>query len=246
MSQFKFADTILAMLFASEEPLSLKRIASVLDDATVADIKQSIAALQETFAPDVSSIVLEQVAGGFQLVTNPRYAEYVARLYSGKRKHRLSKAAMETLAIVVYKQPITRSEIEMVRGVGCGGVLNTLMERTLIKIEGKAKVLGAPFLYGTTAEFLEYLGLNSLKDLPSIEELGALLEQEESMRNAEEGGAGDVDAPQEQPQDGNGPLREPPTLPSEYLPGDPGPHTRLDEGAAESEMGPLPTDEEDR
>jgi segregation and condensation protein B len=104
----------------------------------------------------------------------------VSRLYQGRRRFRLSRAGLETLAIIAYKQPITRAEIESIRGVGAGSVIANLMERSLIEITGKAKVLGAPFLYGTTPSFLEYLGLNSLKDLPSMEDLEALLAREAS------------------------------------------------------------------
>lgn len=180
MEQTTLDNVILALLFASDEPLSGKKIASVIEDVSTADVGASIDRLTTRIRSETPSIVLEQVAGGWQLSTNAEYAEYVARLYSKRRKQRLSKAALETVAIIAYKQPITRAEIETIRGVGCGGVVTTLMERSLIKIVGKARVLGAPFLYGTTQEFLEYLGINSLKDLPSMEELEALLEKEES------------------------------------------------------------------
>jgi hypothetical protein len=112
---------------------------------------------------------------------------YVSRLYAGRRKFRLSRAGLETLAIIAYKQPITRAEIESLRGVGSGSVVANLMERSLVEIVGKAKVLGAPFLYGTTKEFLEYLGLNSLKDLPSAEDLEALLARETGGESAIDG-----------------------------------------------------------
>lgn len=201
MDTSKLDDIILALLFASEEPLPVRKIASVLGEVSVPDVKDALGRLETRTRENTPSIVLEQVAGGYQLSTNPEYANYVAGLYSGRRKHRLSKAAMESLAIVAYKQPITRAEMENIRGVGCGGVITTLMERSLIKIVGKAKVLGAPFLYGTTQEFLEYLGLNSLKDLPTIEELEALLEEEESAREGEEESATAI-AGNESPSEG--------------------------------------------
>jgi segregation and condensation protein B len=172
---------ILALLFASDEPLSVKKVCSVIDDVEAADVRASLDRIAETLRSAAPSIVLENVAGGSQLSTNPEYAEFVARLYSGRRKQRLSKAGLEALAIIAYKQPITRADVENVRGVSCGGVITTLMERSLIRIVGKAKVLGSPFLYGTTQEFLEYLGINSLKDLPNLEELEALLEREENQ-----------------------------------------------------------------
>lgn len=169
---------IFALLFASDEPLSASRIAKVLEEPP-SDVKASLLRLAEYLDSERSSTMLEQVALGYQLATRAEFAKYIARLYSGKRKHRLSRAGLETLAIIAYKQPITRAEIENIRGVSCGGVISTLMERSLIRIVGKAKVLGGPFLYGTTHEFLEYLGLNDLNDLPGLEELEALLEKEE-------------------------------------------------------------------
>ena len=175
---------VLALLFASDEPLSARKIAAVVEDVTVADVKQAIDAWNQRADTETWSIAIEQVAGGYRLATRPEYASYVGRLYSGRRKLRLSRAGLETLAIVAYKQPVTRAEIESIRGVGCGSVVANLLERTLIQITGKARVLGAPFLYGTTPEFLEYLGLNSIKDLPSLEDLEALLATEAGAETA--------------------------------------------------------------
>jgi segregation and condensation protein B len=185
MSNGNLENIVLALLFAADEPLSLRKMSSVLGDEQTSDIRKAVETWQKRFDDESWSVVLEKVAGGFQLSSRPQYAPYIARLYSGRRKLRLSKAALETLAIIAYKQPITRAEIEAIRGVGCGSVVANLLERSLVRITGKAKVLGAPFLYGTTQEFLEYLGLNSLKDLPSLEELEALLEREEAA-NADE------------------------------------------------------------
>ena len=195
MEQPSLDNIILALLFASDEPLPLKRISSVLDEVGAADIRDSLERLENRFGSEDSAIRLEQVAGGYQLCTSSRYSDYVARLYRGRRKQRLSRAAMETLAIIAYRQPVTRADIENVRGVACGGVITTLMERSLIRIVGKARLLGSPLLYGTTQEFLEYLGLNSLGDLPSLEDLGALLEQEaasELVDETVEAGAADL------------------------------------------------------
>lgn len=178
---------VLALLFSADEPLSVRKVSSILGDTPASEIKEAIDRWRKRFDDEAWSVVLEKVGGGFQLSSRPEYAPYIARLYSGRRKLRLSKAALEALAIISYRQPITRADIENVRGVGCGGVVSNLLERSLIRITGKAKVLGAPFLYGTTQEFLEYLGLNSLKDLPSLEELEALLEREEQAA-AEEAG----------------------------------------------------------
>lgn len=178
---------VLALLFASDEPLSARKIAALIEDVTTADVKQAIETWNARANAEAWSIGIEQVAGGYRLATRPDYAPYVSRLYAGRRKFRLSRAGLETLAIVTYKQPITRAEIESIRGVGSGSVVANLMERSLVQIVGKAKVLGAPFLYGTTQEFLEYLGLNSLRDLPSMEDLEALLAREASAEAALEG-----------------------------------------------------------
>jgi segregation and condensation protein B len=180
---------ILALLFASDEPLTPARIAQILEIPN-ADVIRSVDRLTDWLEDERFSARIERVASGYQLATRPEFSKYIARLYSGKRKQRLSKAGLETLAIIAYKQPITRAEIENIRGVSCGGVITTLMERSLIRISGKAKVLGSPFLYATTQEFLEYLGLDSLKDLPDLEELEALLEKEE-YREDETAGTAD-------------------------------------------------------
>ena len=178
---------VLALLFASDEALSARKIAALVEDVTAADVKQAIETWNARANAEAWSIGIEQVAGGYRLATRPDYAPYVSRLYAGRRKFRLSRAGLETLAIIAYKQPITRAEIESIRGVGSGSVVANLMERSLVQIVGKAKVLGAPFLYGTTQEFLEYLGLNSLRDLPSMEDLEALLAKEASAEMATDG-----------------------------------------------------------
>lgn len=180
MDNANLENIVFALLFSADEPLTMRKLTSILDGTPAADIGASIEGWRKRLDDEAWSIVIEKVAGGYQLSSRAEYAPYIARLYSGRRKMRLSKAALETLAIIAYKQPITRAQIEHVRGVACGGVITNLMERALIRITGKAKVLGAPFLYGTTHEFLEYLGLNSLKDLPSMEELEEMLEREES------------------------------------------------------------------
>lgn len=192
---------VLALLFASDEPLSARKIAALVEDVTVADVKQAIEEWNRRADAETWSIAVEQVAGGYRLATRVEYAPYVSRLYSGRRKLRLSRAGLETLAIVAYKQPVTRAEIESIRGVGCGSVVANLLERSLIQIVGKAKVLGAPFLYGTTPEFLEYLGLNSIKDLPSVEDLEALLATEAGAESAVDGEEAAVAASADQMED---------------------------------------------
>ena len=231
--------TVLALLFASDEPLSAKKISGIIDGAETNDIRESIKRITERLGEDFPSLVLESVAGGWQLSTNPQFADFIARLYSSKRKQRLSKAALETLAIIAYKQPVTRADIENIRGVGCGGVVTTLMERTLIRIVGKARVLGAPFLYGTTPEFLEYLGINSVKDLPSMEELEQLLETEESNQAAAEEAASEDN---EVAAEDNEVAAEDSDVAAENMRFDDPEPTAGDDGAGKVESAPLTVD----
>lgn len=155
-----------AVLFASSEPVSAKRLALALgvpEDVVL----QAIDELRARYEAG-SGVVLKQVAGGYQLFTKPEYAAVVSRVVSGKRLT-LSRGALETLAVIAYNQPITRSEIEALRGVNCQASLEVLLEKGLIEEVGRKKALGRPILYGTTDEFLKALGLSSLKDLPPLE-----------------------------------------------------------------------------
>ncbi|MCK5094590.1 MAG: SMC-Scp complex subunit ScpB, partial [Spirochaetes bacterium] len=158
------------LLFSSDEPVSVRKFVAVIEDAPAEEIKKSLARWQERFEQDAWSIRIEQVAGGYQLSTHPDYAIYVSRLYQGKRKLRLSRAALETLAIIAYKQPITRVEIEKIRGVQVTHILKVLLEHRLIRFMGKKESPGRPMLYGTTDYFLKFFGLLNIKDLPPISE----------------------------------------------------------------------------
>lgn len=215
MNNTNLDNIVFALLFSADEPISVRKLSGMLEDFPAVEIKNSIETWQARIDDEAWSVRIEKVAGGYQLASRPEYAPYIAKLYSGKRKLRLSKAALESLAVIAYKQPITRAEIENVRGVNCGGVISNLLERGLVKITGKAKVLGSPFLYNTTQEFLEYLGLDSLKDLPSMEELEALLEREENARRESEEGSAAVPVPAEYgvPQEISVAAAEPPEEP---------------------------------
>jgi segregation and condensation protein B len=119
------------------------------------------------------SFRIEQVAGGYQILTLPRFGEHLKRLHQKEIDSKLTKAALETLAIIAYKQPILRADLEAIRGVACGETIRSLMEKHLVKIDGRAEIPGRPILYGTTRRFLELFGLNNLKDLPASENLPA-------------------------------------------------------------------------
>lgn len=176
-----------ALLFAADQPLTLSRLQEVLPGVERGDLTAALKELEEEWAQAERAICLQRVAGGYQLATRQEYADVVRRLFVGKRRVRLTKPALEALAIVAYKQPTTRPEIDAIRGVSSGGVVETLLERNLVRIAGRADSVGRPLLYATTTEFLQYLGLDSLKDLPSLEELETMLaEREEEARRQEE------------------------------------------------------------
>ncbi len=154
----------------SDRPLPPAKLAETLGDATAKQINEAIETLNEVYEQTGRSFRAEQLAGGWQLVTLPEYGEILAALQRTRAAMRLGPAAMETLAIVAYKQPALRAEIEAIRGVACGEVLRSLMDRKLVKIVGRAEELGRPMLYGTTKRFLELFGLANLKDLPPVEQ----------------------------------------------------------------------------
>jgi segregation and condensation protein B len=137
----------------------------------IALIDQAVAQLNEAYAATGRSFRIEQVAGGFRVMTLPAHAGVVAALHGQRTSARLTKAAIETLAIIAYKQPITRAQLEAIRGVACGEVLRSLMDRRLITVKGRAEELGRPILYGTTRQFLDHFGLASITDLPTMTEL---------------------------------------------------------------------------
>ncbi|MDP6959407.1 MAG: SMC-Scp complex subunit ScpB [Planctomycetota bacterium] len=157
--------------FASDEPLSLRKLGSLLEEVDSSDIKKAIEELKSEYESTDRAWRMEEVAGGFQLLTRPQYTDTISRLQKAKSDRKLSNAAMETLAIVAYKQPIRRADVESIRGVQSGELLRALMEKDLVKVVGRDTVPGAPVLYGTTKNFLEVCGLKSLKDLPKPEEV---------------------------------------------------------------------------
>ncbi len=163
-----------ALLFSSDEPLGLALLAESLD-ATPGDVARELRELDGDYRVRGAGVELREIAGGHLLVTAPEHAEWVGRLLRGRKRVRLSRAALETMAIVAYKQPVTKVEIEAIRGVDSSAVLATLLERNLITIRGRSKVVGRPLLYGTTTEFLDYFGLKDLAELPRPEELRALV-----------------------------------------------------------------------
>ena len=157
-----------AILFATDAPLPLSKIVSILGVGSARDVRVHIKALNEKYEQTGASYRIEQIASGFQMLTLPMYNTWIRRLKQTNKDNKLSQAAMETLAVVAYKQPVVRAEIESIRGVSAGEMLNRLREVGLIKIVGRAEDVGRPMLYGTTKKFLEVFGLSDIKDLPTV------------------------------------------------------------------------------
>jgi segregation and condensation protein B len=162
-----------SLLFAAGEPVSLAQLANAIEEVPRERIRQMLSEMAAAYASSGRGFVLEEIAGGYQLRTSSEHAVYVRRLLSAKPP-RLSRAMIETLAIVAYRQPITHPEIEQLRGVGSGGVLDSLIDRNLIRIRGRKDAPGRPMLYATTPEFLELFGLKDLEGLPDLEEFREL------------------------------------------------------------------------
>ncbi|MBA7711569.1 Segregation and condensation protein B [subsurface metagenome] len=159
-----------AVLFASDEPLSAERLADIVG-TSVKQIRTYIKNLNDKYQANNNAFRIEQIAGGYQMLTLSPYNHWLKKLLRVRSDSKLSPAALETLAIIAYKQPVIRADIEAIRGVAVGEIARSLMYKGLVRIVGRAEVLGRPMLYGTTKKFLEVFGLNSLKDLPKIEEL---------------------------------------------------------------------------
>jgi segregation and condensation protein B len=168
-----------AILFAHDGPVTLEMLVECLPAEEPQDLEEDIAALGRDYDAQGAAFEMVRIAGGFQICTRERWANWVARFQRGSRRVRLSRAAVETLAIIAYRQPITRSEMEDIRGVDSGAVLHTLLERNLITIKGRSRGVGRPLLYATTSDFLEYFGLDRLEDLPRLDEIESILKERE-------------------------------------------------------------------
>jgi segregation and condensation protein B len=174
MPPLNLRSAVEALLFSSDQPLSLSLLAEALD-APTPEVAGALVALGEHYKSAGAGVELREMAGGWIVTTLPEHHEWVARMLRGRRRMRLSRAALETLAIIAYKQPVTKSEVEAIRGVDSSGTLATLLERNLVTIKGRSTVIGRPLLYGSTPEFLNYFGLKDLAELPRPEELRALV-----------------------------------------------------------------------
>ena len=174
-----------SILFISEKPVTLDQFREVMDNVGHAEVRALIAEMMKEYDGTNRGMVIAEIAGGYQMLSNPRYAVHVRNFFKKRVKEKLSKPALETLAIVAYKQPVSRGDIELIRGVNSDGVVAHLSDKALIKIVGRRDVPGRPYLYGTTKLFLEYFGLKALQDMPKLEEFPALAAQAEA---GEDGG----------------------------------------------------------
>lgn len=175
-----------AVLFVSPEPMPVARLMSILGTVSKVEVVQALGLLTHDLAQDGRGIQLVQVAGGYRLVTKQEYGPWLKRMEKAKAAQKLSRSALESLAIIAYKQPLVRSEIEEIRGVETSGVLRTLCERKLVRIVGRKDVPGRPIMYGTTKFFLEHFGLQDLSQLPPLREFKELGESEQALLPIEE------------------------------------------------------------
>ncbi len=168
-----------ALIFASDFPAPVKQIQIIIEEISVKEIRKLVDSLNHDYNQTERSFQIVEVAGGYQMVSREKFAQWVRKLFQGRIKTRLSQAALETLSVVAFKQPVSRTEIDAIRGVNSGGVLKNLLERKLIKIAGRADGPGKPLIYATTKEFLHYFGINDISDLPKPREIEELLKEDD-------------------------------------------------------------------
>ncbi len=186
-SLFDLKSTLEALIFAADEPIPLKQLEELFNEPqqdgtgqkiTGEEIRRVIGNLNAEYEEQHRAYRIIQVGGGYQFATRPEYAEWVGKLYKEKGKRKLSHSALETLSIIAYRQPVTKPEIESIRGVNCDYVLHTLLERRLVTIIGRASTVGRPLLYGTTKDFLKHFGINEISELPKPREIEEIIEEE--------------------------------------------------------------------
>ncbi len=171
MEQADLKKTIESIIFVSSEPVTIDKLAQVFPEIGRPEIRSCLKELLSEWEKMDRGISLANVSGGYQFRTVPGSSDHITNFLKRVKKFRLSRAALEVIAIIAYKQPVTRVEVESIRGVDSSGVINVLLERRILEIKGRKEVIGKPFLYGTTNEFLEVFGLKSLTDLPTLKEI---------------------------------------------------------------------------
>ncbi len=182
MNEKNLRNIIEALIFASEEELSSEQIKNLLYNCNISvstkEIEDCIHNINEEYKNKSNAFEIIKIAGGYQFATRKEYSDFISKMRIESQRKKLSQSALETLAIIAYKQPITRSEIEFIRGVNVDYIVNSLLEKDLIMIKGRANSPGRPIIYGTTDNFLKILGLNSLEDLPKLKEINEILKNE--------------------------------------------------------------------
>ena len=194
------------LLFITDRPIKVSRMVEVIENTTAKEVREAISKLQDSYTVNNSALHITEIAGGFQMSTKPEYGRWVRRLYNEKMTTKLSNAALETLAIIAYKQPLTRAEMEAIRGVDVAGPLEKLLDRGLVRVVGRKDTMGHPMVYGTTDEFLRMFGLNKVAELPDLQVFAA-----KTLENKQE------DLPFGEPLP---PLAEPRIIPLEELEGE--------------------------
>jgi segregation and condensation protein B len=188
------AQLLEAALFSASRPLTAEELCTLEPEATIADVRVALEQIREHYDFEQHGVELTELGGGYQILTRPIHAAAIERAQFSIRTPKLTAAALETLAVIAYRQPVGRAEIEEIRGVSVGGVLRTLQERSLIEVVGRGEALGRPLLYGTTPMFLEMLGLRDLADLPRAEELTIALHPHRAVAEGRDDAAAYVEA----------------------------------------------------
>jgi len=181
MEENNLKSAVEALIFASEKPITIEQIKKVLGDLDTLSVNKIIAELKNDYQAQNRGLRIVEIAGGFQMSTCSDFAPFLKKLFKNRYSDKLSKPALESLAIIAYKQPLTRAEIESLRNVNVDGVMKSLTDKNLIRICGRKKIPGRPFVYGTTREFLEHFGLKSLADLPKMEDFTVLAQEKEAQ-----------------------------------------------------------------
>jgi len=185
MEENNFKSVVEALIFISEKPVTLEQIKKVLGSTDTAGVRKIIDELKIEYETQNRGLRIMEVAGGFRMHANTAFAPFLKKLFKDRNVEKLSKPALESLAIIAYKQPLTKTEIETLRNVNVDGVIKNLVDKNLIRICGRKKIPGRPFVFGTTREFLEHFGLKSLEDLPKIEDFTAMALETQAKNDIE-------------------------------------------------------------
>lgn len=186
MSDNNLKSALEALLFASDKPLTIEQIKNALDTKETEQLRVVIQGLKSEYESTNRGMRITEIANGYQMVTSTNFASFLKKLYKERHVERLTRPALETLAIIAYKQPLTKHEIESLRNVNVDGVVKNLLEKDLIRVSGRKKAPGRPLVFATTRQFLEYFGLKSLEELPKMEDFSKLLDNQENINEPKE------------------------------------------------------------